>query len=755
MKIKGFILAGVFLLLTCAVGFSDNLPAGEDINSLAQNAKVTRDTFFADSYQMRLRYEYAGKFPAPADCNELKKIAGTARDRLWAIAHSQQQLIQKIEDYQEPDWEEKYGVTGLWRKLSTNILTTRFYKCEVDYCRALTEQWPEKNEILNNLLGEIKSLEKAFSSADLLILKARTYGLLASTNPTYNILAKKHFDSLAERFDIGKDKAFWAEIERINLLGEKQQGHLEKLSREPAFSNRQYDTELILKIALLQRRMRQMQGFERTVTTWPRIQDFVGFLILEDLYNRNSERQLNKKSLQKLSVIEAELAANAAWKDDAKNYVPLLTTLTQSEKFQTALILYVTASKLSQSSPATATELLIKASQSQQQQQSRFLKLAADKIAEQAANYALQLFNQGKIDCYLAIKAFDNYQQITNEKTNDELQYYHVNILEDCNEKDKADKLLENLATTSKGIYGKTARFDLIINKIKQKELTEEEVLKYLGELRELISDFNSRDKKEGELREQAVKIYCSRLLDFGRKETAENVLEFLDTVKQFGFAEAALFKSKALGQCGRFKDAVKYMTEAVDFNDCQLGRDAIELVRNLISQIDEFESESEFLGNCKKLAEYGYNCFEIAENGLMLVEISILTANKRKDELSEIEQLLKTVENLESVNEHILSRCRARLLTKQGRFSEAAELWSQINKTLTVSSASANTRSRQWWRAKYYELYCWSRLPDTKKDDVLHNIEVLENSFTAIPQLWAEKLSLLKQRTRMAKNSS
>ena len=125
------------------------------------------------------------------------------------------------------------------------------------------------------------------------------------------------------------------------------------------------------------------------------------------------------------------------------------------------------------------------------------------------------------------------------------------------------------------------------------------------------------------------------------------------------------------------------------------------------------------------------------------------------ENKLSEIEQLLKTVENLESVNEHILSRCRARLLTKQGRFSEAAELWSQISKTLTVSSASANTRSRQWWMAKYYELYCWSKLPDTKKDDVLHNIEVLENSFTAIPQIWSEKLSLLKQRTSTVENSS
>lgn len=755
MKIKGLILAGGFLLLTCAAGFSDNLPAGEDINSLAQNAKVLRDSFFADSYPMRLRYQYAGKFPTPADCNELNKIAKAANEQLWTIARSQQQLIQKIEDYQGSDWEEKYGATGLWRKLSANILTTRFYKCETDYYRALTEQWPKKNEILNDLLGEIKSIEQAFSSADLLILKAKTYGLLASTNPMYKILAKKHFDSLAERFDIGKDKTFLAEIERINLLGEKQQGHLERLSRELAFSSWQYDTELILKIALLQRRMRQMQGFERTVTTWPRIQDFVGLLILEDLYNRNLKEELNKKSLQELSVIEAQLAANAVRKDDAKNYVHLLTTLTQSEKFQTALILYVTASKLSQSSPATATELLIKASQSQQQQKRRFLKLAADKIAEQAANYALQLFTQHKIDCGLAVRAFDNYQQITNEKTNDELQYYYVNILEDCNEEDKADKLLENLAATSDGIYGKTARFDLIINKIKQKELTEKGVLKYLGQLRELISGLNSRDKKEDELREQAVKIYCSQLLDFGREETAENVLEFLDTVEQFDFADAALFKAKALGQCGRFKDAVKYLIEAVDFNDCQSGRDAIELIRNLISQIDEFENDSEFLGNCKKLAEHWYNCFETAQNGLMLAEISILTANKRKDKLSEIEQLLKTVENLESVNEHILSRCRARLLTKQGRFSEAAELWSQISKTLTVSSASANTRSRQWWRAKYYELYCWSKLPDTKKDDVLHNIEVLKNSFTAIPQIWSEKLSLLKQRTSTVKNSS
>jgi hypothetical protein len=56
------------------------------------------------------------------------------------------------------------------------------------------------------------------------------------------------------------------------------------------------------------------------------------------------------------------------------------------------------------------------------------------------------------------------------------------------------------------------------------------------------------------------------------------------------------------------------------------------------------------------------------------------------------------------------------------------------------------NEQNWRWWRAKFFELYCWSKMAGTKKEDLLHTIEILENSYTNIPNLWSEKLNGLKQ---------
>ena len=665
---------------------------------------------------------------------------------------SQQNLKQKIEDYQGDDWEEKYGSTGLWRKVSANLLETTYNKCQADYYLALTEDWPEKNKILNTLLDNIKSLEDSFNSPNLLILKAKTYSLLSQTKSSYDILAKKLLDTLAKQFDIPRNISFAAEVERINLLGEKEPGHLEKLSGELMVSSWEYDAELILKIAFLQRRMGQTQGLEKTVTTWPKIQRPLGALILEDLLNANLANKLDE-TLEKLSVIEAELAAQTAWREKTENYVPLLMTLIKNQKFRTPLTLYVTATRSAQSQPIKSMKLLVEASQLQQEKQNKFLKLSASKIAEQTAGYAVPMFGLHKNQCDFAIEVFDNYKQLANNAMDGEIQYYYVDIFENCGNTDKAQELLKNLAATDGSFYGKTAKFDLIVNKINtsgsQKKLTEKERLEYLEELNVLISTLNSSDKKESKLREQAIIIFCRTLLRSGKKNDANTVLKFLDTLKSSAGINSNLFKSMAMIQLDKFTDAVNYMQKAVDSNDCQNGRNAIGLVGNVIWEIDQFENDLTFLQNCEKLAAYGYNCFQTEQNALILAEISILAADKQQDKLLEAEKLLKKIAMFESVNERVLLRCRARLMAEQDKFEEAAKLWAKISSILTTTLPSENTRSWAWWRAKYYQLYCWSRLSTTKNADILHNIEVLQNSFDSVPQLWAEKLTLLKQRTK------
>ena len=90
--------------------------------------------------------------------------------------------------------------------------------------------------------------------------------------------------------------------------------------------------------------------------------------------------------------------------------------------------------------------------------------------------------------------------------------------------------------------------------------------------------------------------------------------------------------------------------------------------------------------------------------------------------------------------------RCKARLKAGQAEFGEAAVLWAKVCEMRKSDSMPENERSWQWWRAKFYELECLAKEKDESKKQVLHTIEVLENSFTDIPPFWAEKLNILKQ---------
>ena len=182
-----------------------------------------------------------------------------------------------------------------------------------------------------------------------------------------------------------------------------------------------------------------------------------------------------------------------------------------------------------------------------------------------------------------------------------------------------------------------------------------------------------------------------------------------------------------------------------------------MELLSEVVDTIDRFQkSDLSFMLNCKQLAQFCYDCLEGQQRwqaGLFLAETSIFAAAKEKDTLLALEKLLSNLAN-DDVGDVDLLRCRARLLTENGKYKEAAGLWAQIAEIRKSELPEASRRSWKWWRAKFYELYCWSKCPQTKKEEVLHTIEVLENTFTNVPPLWAEKLGYLKKQCRSKDDS-
>jgi len=663
-------LCTMVFLLSAAASSANALPTAEDINSLAEKVRLTIDTFMQESFEPRMKYEYSGKFLNPDDKENLHKLAKTARDRLRAIEKKQQGLKKQIEDYQGRDWDVKYGSTGLWRKLFADLYKTTLSKHEIDFYLALTAEQPQRNEILHRILGEIDSLNQTYKPSGPKLVKGKVLALLAQTEPLYKAAAIKELKVFEIYSDISRP--IQAAIERIKLVGLAEPNELNIFVR--TLTQNRYDgyLESILPVMFLQRKY-DPTGFEKTVQIFPETEDFLGSLVLSDI----SSRTVQQKDLTQISVFEAELAAQVVWKNEDRDYKRLLEHLSSAEKFQTPLVLYVSAVKFANSSPAKAVNLLAEASKLQKGEKSDRLDVEADKIAGQAAQLAYNLFVQNSSNCQIAVEAFENYYTIADGKIAEELEYLYSVVLNNCGQGEEGKELLKKIADRPSENHRDRARLELTVYAIQQKQ-------------------YGNPDQ-----RSRLVKHFSSLI---------------------------------------------------VNHSDCEYISEAMELLSEIIDEIDQIQEQTEefpeMAQDCKKLAQFCYDCLDGTQKqqaSLMLAEVSVFEANKNMEKLLEADKLLKNLSKDGTSDDVDFLRCRARLLAEQSKFDEAAKLWAQICKMRKSETISTNQRSWKWWRAKFYELDCWAKCPQTQKEEVLHTIEVLENSFPDIPPLWAEKINLLK----------
>jgi hypothetical protein len=653
---------------------SANAPPGaEDIEATAKQVRLISDTFMRQSFELRIQYEYSGKFLTQKDKENLRELAKRASNDLHTIAENQRKLKQQIEDYQGADWDERYGVTGLWRKLSKDLYATKLAKCEVDYYFGLTVDWSILNKTLKELREEIISLDTAFSSANSRLLRAKILAL-AKIDSAWNVSATDILNSLMDEANVPEAIYFRAGTERLKLAHLVTPEPLDSLAQKITQSSCADDFELILSLASLRRRY-DPNGLEETVSLWPQAEDFLGSLALADLSYQFETEQLTEQNLQQISVFEAGLAVRVAWKNNAKDHKILLDRLASTKKFQTPLILYVTALAFADTSPAKAVNLLVKASKPAQLEQSDKLNIEPFKIAEQAAQLAHNSFAEDSTLCGVVLEAFENYIKIGTEQIDRELEYLYSSVLNDCGFAEESEELLRRIADCPAGRWRNIARFELTVNAIRQKQYTD------------------PRQK--------------SRLLRQFSSLVAEN-------------------------------------------KDCEHAEAVKELLSEVLGEIEAHEVKTgdfaEMMRDFKKTARFCYDCSPNQQSGLLLAEVCVLAAGEDKERLSEAEKLLHNITQNIDVNDVDFVRCRARLLNEQGKFDEAAGLWAQVAEMRKSELAAANQRSWKWWRAKFYELRCWAQCPQTKKKDVLHTIEVLENSFVDVPALWAEKLNSLKR---------
>ncbi len=748
----------VFFLLLCFFFLSEpvraakQIPAAEDINSLSTKSQKIYDDFLQQSFELRLKYEFNNKFTDKADSEKLYKLAKTASDELAGLEQEQRKLKQIIEDYESDDWDARYGSTGLWKKLSSRLYTTALSRAETDFFAAVSSAQRQRAiELCHKIIDRLDTLEEIYNSAYLHFIKARVYALLAKDDSLYKMLAKMEFDWLSERSDMAQSLAFRIRIERNKLPDEEKTDRLDIIEKELANSKCADDIELVLSLAFLNRKLGRNSNYEKILEQQPQAGDFVGSLLLSELAPQMSEREHFAKILQDITVFEAELVAKFLWKSETGQHTELLQSLAALEKFHTPLILYVTAIKSAETAPGKAIKLLIETSKLQKQKKSETLDIEAGQIAEQAAQFAYEMYIKGSVDCRCILEAFKNYNEISETETNEELQYYYVYVLSDCNRPEKSKQVLRNLANKNKGYWPGRAKLDLIKQDI-ETDRSEDKVIsdELLTKLKNLINECKTEDKQLKQLKTEAIAIYCRLLLKRNDENSTQQVVDIL-TEDNIDEPNLYAFKSTALQRLGHLLVSAEYLLKACQKNSCRYTHQAMLLLSEIIENIDTLQvQQDDFIqaaGNCRELAQICFGCLKDLQSGLFLAEISVFAANRNDDKLAEIEKLLDSLTAEASEQNIDIIRCRARLLTEQQKYEDAAKLWSQICRIRREQDFDSNTRSFQWWRAKYYELLCWSKSPKTEKQQVLHTIEVLENTFDNIPLLWAEKLKSLKQK--------
>jgi len=659
-------LSLIVLFLLPLTALADEPVTSQDVQTLAQRAKLVAEAFMQKSFQLRMQYEYGGDFLSAIDRESLRELAESTAADLEQIANDQRKLKRQIEDYRDGDWEQRYGATGLWRQLHNNIYATELAKCQIDYYSALAAEQPKRNQILLKILGRIDSLNQAYKQPGPTIIKGKVLALLGMTQPSYKTLAVREFESFAEYSNILRPAN--AAVEKIKLTGLTEPNELNALVKILGQSSFDTYPELILSLMFLQRRY-DPDGLEETLKIWPQAQSILGSLVLADLSDQIARRQ----DLEEISLLEAELAAYAAWQEKPYEYRELLEHLAESEKTRTPLTLYVAAVSLAESEPARSAGLLIEAAALQQKQPNELLELFPAQIASQASYLAYNIFTYEPNQCQIVLEVFDSYAALAKDKMLEELEYLYAAVLKDCGRVDKSTELLQKIAEKSSGHWAEAAKLELIAQTIRRKKYEPQQI---------------------------------------------NDLLE-------------------------RFKNSI------AQSRDCDYAPEAMQLLTEAVGAFEQFaEDDSDFVSNCKELARFCFDCLEgnpKQKAALLLVEVSVFQL-PQQSALADFEQLLESLAEDNMRDDVDFIRCSARLAIAQQKFDTAAKLWSKIAQITKDDTTAARPRTWKWWRAKYYELYCWVNYDPAKKQQITHNIEVLRNSFENTPLFWAEKLDRLKQ---------
>ncbi|MBN1795170.1 MAG: hypothetical protein JW804_00705 [Sedimentisphaerales bacterium] len=403
----------IFLSFLSFCSGADKLPTAEDINSVIEEAGEIINGFWQESFDLRMRCEFAGKFLTEGDRLKLLELSKNAAQNLHEIIQKQQKFIDLVENYEGDDWEQRYGQNGLWRKLRYGYDSSRCGQCLLDSYRALTSAPQKRNEIIRQTVSQIEELNQDHRPD---IAKARALVLIARLEPGYKDAALKELDRFNLFSDVYRPTA--AEIEKMKLLNEAEPKNIQLLIERIEQNSPDSYKEFLTQLIILQRKY-DFDSYIKTIDRHPEIKAFFCQLISHSILNCPDFV---------IGAFETQMAANYALQNGPDKHKELLIKLEQNNDSNSPLIDYAAAMLLLDTDKRKAAKLLVKASQSHNKNPHPHLKIDAAEIAKFAAIKGYELYLKDPNYAETAAWTFYNYREIGGEKIDEDIQWLFAHM---------------------------------------------------------------------------------------------------------------------------------------------------------------------------------------------------------------------------------------------------------------------------------------------------------------------------------------
>ncbi len=719
-------------------------PDSNDIDLLHSKSHAVFQEYYQNSQILRTQIKYFGRLDRTEDRQALFERSTAAIEDLIPILQRQRIIKTQIEDYIGSDWDSRFGQTGLWKKINEDIYINQLLQLQVAYDRLFGCDPDQQQQYAIRLTQQIDDLAQIHPSAMLRLLYARTLSIDQNRKSGQNKIMTA-LQTVANDVNAPNVLRFSAQLEQVDVNGLHVKEKLSELAVQITQTQLTTQSDLMLQLACLQKKYGLAEAFQQTCLSSRTVQTTLGEMLLTHMANPMPESHRN---INEIDILEVRLVTRQIRNQTPSNYIDWLEALCDINDLQIPSVFYTAGLAAIDSDPNKAVELLHRTAIVQHDSPDPFITTVDYRIAEQAAKLAYNQFIENQFEKDRFFEIFNTYLDLAREHADPQLEYLYAVILKQNGRLKQSTDLLERLSRRSVSLFSCRARLALVIRDLKNnRHMNLVEQQQCFKRLDKLLSDCE-QTVDPTVMRDEVLQIYVRWLIESDSIACALKATEVItaDDLKR----RPALYHyiSRAQFQLNRISDAAHSFAKA-GVSDCNFADWGIELLQHVLEQIDGYALESkndrfaQLLRDCAAAASYCDHCVDSELAQLMKIEFYILAFGEQPQKRETLQQQLEPIDRGRRTIDSL--RCMARLYQAKKEFTQAGHYWAQLAQALKIPVNQP--QSIGFWQAKFHQLQCAKKSGQIPADDILHAVEVLENTYTPVPELYSEMFSKLKDR--------